>query len=67
VIKLPNAPAEWVAKSLYRRGTVKVARDDSNGAVADFTGVIDLPNAPAKVVAKAGYRREIITPTRHAH
>jgi len=53
-------PAEVVANVLNNRGRAKALLGDIEGAIADFTAVIDMENSPAEVVARALEIRGII-------
>lgn len=47
------------ARSLYRRGMVKAKRHDHEGAIEDYSAVIDEPSSPADVKAMALYNRAL--------
>jgi len=48
------------ALALYRRGMAKAKQRDQQGAIDDYTAVIDMPDAPADVRAMALYNRAVV-------
>jgi len=45
---------------LYRRGMARAKKHDHQGAIDDYTALIDMPNTPPDVKAMALYNRALV-------
>ena len=53
------------AMSMYKRGMQKAGERDLDGAIADYTGVVDMKGAPVDVIAMALLNRALAYSRNH--